>query len=267
MNNLIIKAIIILTTFQSPAFAENYNNECLDLRDFKPHRVITLPPRIGDPRIDPFLFHRDFNKSNELDQTQNEIVATVMTYIKKIIDIKFQMTTYLQENKEIYGRYESLRVQKAELDLRMDAHLEERKELLAHYDREVKLIDTDLSESERKRIYKNLIKQRKAALKSVDSKISELSHTKRKVDPKYFDALAQWSPYKEYLTQLENLEKSLLASLKILASVVGQKVPEVEEIAVDLSLFKVPTINQPRILSRICTKIHSRLIELDDRLQ
>lgn len=244
-----IKLVILILLLTSQSYASHYS-ECLELRNFKP----TLVPSINYS-IDP-----------QRPRTHNDIIIDVMNFIKKIVDLKFKMVDYLENNKEIYGEYESLNAQKKEIDSTLNNLKNEKATTISSYDQQIKLISTNLSSRDYRKVYQSLMANRKNDLGIIEDKIVLLEKNKGKVDFDYFKALEKWAPYKEHLERLESLEKSLLDSLQSLAKIESYKIPVIRNVATDISSFSLPTANNPLSSPKRCIDLLRKLEELS-RLQ
>jgi len=241
MKNIAFKLIIISCLLQNTAKANSFN-DCHALKEFSQERneVVTEDDIIYD---------------------HNHIILNIMTYFKKIIDIKFKTTTYLEENKEIYGRYESLREKKEYLITEGTTLYAERISILDYYKLEIEQINPNLSQKRYTKLHKRILKQRRRDLKKIERKITRNDGQKEKMLSHFLDALAAWSPYQNYLEQLEKLELSLEKTVTSLSKIVAHKMPIAPIFIDELVEFKVPSTSPYKNEEKGETKSCSFLLE------
>ncbi len=147
------------------------------------------------------------------------IIIKIMDHLSSIIDFKGQVTTFLEENREIYGQYASLKEQKVLLESRILRLERERKEVKSEAQRNTALISSDHGNREIQRIIDAIKEQLNEDLARIDQTLNRSKEKRIQVEDDYFEVYSQWAPFQEYLLQLENLEANLMKSLKTLKEI------------------------------------------------
>ncbi|MEC7275697.1 MAG: hypothetical protein VXV96_05195 [Bdellovibrionota bacterium] len=151
---------------------------------------------------------------------QSEIIINkIMDNLARIIDLKGKVTTYLEENRETYGRYISLKEQKTLLSSRVLRLEEKREKLKSEAQANIARIDSGHSNRKIRKIIEAINASLNSEVYRIDKDLNPAKAQKLDVENEYFEVLSRWAPYKEYLKQLEHLEQNLLKSLAALKEV------------------------------------------------
>ncbi len=240
---IIIKALILM----APIFASHASDVGLPGRGITPRReeidfcdmlrgsrsndLIGIPPKIEIPSWGANNVDLDLNENKEINfdfnsdidfatQIKKEaIIKQIMGHLAHIIDLKGRVTTFLEDNREVYGRYVSLTEQKELFASRVKRLEVERKSAMDDVRDKIASIGPEHGTWKTKRMINALEEQLSSQLSYIDKDLSPSKDRLRKIEDEYFDVLSQWSPYQEYLSQLENLESNLMKSLKTLKEV------------------------------------------------
>ncbi|MCR9204222.1 MAG: hypothetical protein NXH75_06580, partial [Halobacteriovoraceae bacterium] len=167
-------------------------------------------------------FALNTNNPVTIDLTQMKkqtIITKIMDHLSNIIDLKGKVTTFLEENRETYGRYTSLKEQKVLLEdriLRLEA---DRKELNSEAQKSFASISPGHSNRKIRKIIDAIQEQLNRDLSRIDKTLNPSKDKRIQVEDEYFEVYSRWAPYQEYLSQLENLETNLIKSLKTLKEI------------------------------------------------
>ena len=222
----------------------SFPNECLELRDFSDSTTTVVT-------------------EDDIVNDHNQIIMHILSYYKKIVDIKFETASFLKDNKEIYGKYESLRSKKEYLEIEVEKLHVERKDILVYYKDEVEQINPKLSSRHYSRVHRRIMKQRKKDLEVIDKKIRSFDRQREKMLPYYISALKNWSPYQNYLEELENLELSLERTVTRLSNITSNKLPLTEVITGELIKFEVRSEDS----DQRCLSLLNRLREYEGHVE
>jgi hypothetical protein len=155
-------------------------------------------------------------RASQVKSDKEKIIKKLMDHLSKIIDLKGKVTIFLEENRETYGSYISLKEQKELLSKRIPL-LEDRRNLIVNkFNTDLTRISPELSNRKIRKIIESLQVQRDEDLERIDLDLIPSKQTLNEVERDYFSVLAIWAPYKEHLNHLEDLEDNLMKSLNAL---------------------------------------------------
>ncbi len=160
----------------------------------------------------------DYSTQNPEFQ-KKEIVETLLGQLKEIMELKFKLSDYLEENREVYGQYSALGVRKEELAMSISRYETQRAEVITKYNLAVKSLNPEHRRTILKRILEQLKVDKEQDLGRIDRELHMLYNERSEVDSRFVEVSTIWSPYQEYLGQIQDLERSLLETLEVLRKV------------------------------------------------
>lgn len=153
------------------------------------------------------------------DLQKKKIVETILGQLKQIMELKFKLADYLEENRAIYGEFAALKVRKEELAITVKRYEEQRAEVIDKYNVAVKSLNPEHRRTILKRILEQLKIDKVQDLGRIDGELAHRYAERADVEARYVEVSTQWSPYQEYLGQIQALEQSLLETLESLKKV------------------------------------------------
>ena len=171
--------------------------------------------------IDVITKTEPLSNITDLMKKRSAIFNEALAHLKKIIEMKFASANFIENNKDLYGRYVSLVESRKELGEKLEFLLKSRNKASTDYIYAINDISLNLPYHMLLQARDNITMVKNNENSILDQSIRHTLSRLNEMVAEYYIALEHWAPYRDNLKNLSDTEASLVRSLDKLSKIEG----------------------------------------------